>query len=197
MLSSFQEIGASNEEFTRAVLKTRGSKSVQAARVNHPSLLVLILVVLFVPTTTLAHDGPPFAIIVDQQVGPYKVSVWGDPDVGDGTFFIIPSASTTSDLKFEIGVQPVSGRLNEVTYSTERENLRDQVQYKGVVKFDAQEMWRVRVLMMSSQGSGETSFTVEATPPGYGRWDLLIYFIPFLAIGFLWVVAIVRKRRRV
>ncbi len=160
-------------------------------------LLVLVLVVLLVPTPTLAHDGPPFAIIVDQQVGPYKISVWGDPDVGDGTFFIIPGPSAPADLKFEIGVQPVSGRLNEVTYSTERENLRDQVQYKGVVKFDAQEMWRVRVLMTSSQGSGEANFTVEATPPGYGRWDLLIYLVPFLAIGSLWVIAMIRKRRKV
>lgn len=183
--------------FTSAVLKSRAAKSVQLAGVNRPSLLVLILVILFAPTGTLAHDGPPFAIVVDQQVGPYKISVWGDPDVGDGTFFIIPNGPASEDLKFELGVQPTSGRLKEVMYSTEREDLRNQVQYKSVVKFDAQEMWRVRVLLQSSQGSGEATFTVEATPPGYGKWDLLIYFIPFLAIGVLWVVAIVRKRRKV
>ncbi len=181
------------------VLKTLGSKLLQAAGVNRPSLLVLMLVLLFLPTVTMAHDGPPIAITVDQQVGPYKLSVWGDPDVGDGTFFIIPTASADAplpaDLKFQIGVQPVSGRLGEVMYSTEREKLRDQDQYKGVVKFDAQEMWRVRVLVDSSKGSGEAIFTVEATPPGYGKWDLLIYFLPFLAIGSLWVLAIVRKRR--
>ena len=55
--------------------------------------------------------------------------------------------------------------------------------------FDAQELWRVRVRLESAQGNAETVATVEATPPGYGRWDLLVYLIPFLAIGALWAVA--------
>ena len=155
--------------------------------------------VLLVPVPVRGHDGPPFPLAVDQQIGPYKISVWGDPDVGDGTFFIIPNTpsegSLPADLKFQIGVQPATGRLTEVMYSADREDLRDQVQFKSVVKFDAQEMWRVRVVMQSGKGSGETFLNVEPTPPGYGRWDLLIYFVPFMAIGFLWVVAIIRKRR--
>jgi len=162
--------------------------------------LGLTLVLLLVPITAIGHDGPPIPLLVDQQIGTYKISVWGDPDVGDGTFFIIPNTpsegSLPEDLKFQIAVQPTSGRLPEVMYSTERENLRDQVQFRSVVKFDAQELWRVRVVMQSGKGSGETFLTVEPTPPGYGRWDLLIYFVPFLAIGFLWVVAIIRKRRQ-
>jgi hypothetical protein len=156
----------------------------------------LTLLLLFAPLAARAHDGPPIPLLVDQQIGSYTVSVWGDPDVGDGTFFIIlNTASLPDDLKFQIGVQPNSGRLTEVMYSTERENLRDQVQFKCVVKFDAQELWRVRVVMQSGKGTGETFFTVEPTPPGYGRWDLLIYFVPFLAVGVLWVVAIIRRRR--
>jgi hypothetical protein len=37
---------------------------------------------------------------------------------------------------------------------------------------------------------------VEATPPGYGRWDLLLYLFPFLGVGFLWLKAFLRGRRR-
>ena len=80
-------------------------------------------------------------------------------------------------------------------YTAEQENLHEQVQFKSVVKFDAQELWRIRVIMQTGNGGGETFLTVEPTPPGYGRWDLLIYFVPFLAVGFLWVVAIIRKRK--
>ena len=153
------------------------------------------LLLLFIPSIVLGHDGPPIPLLVDHQVGTFKISVWGDPDVGDGTFFVIPSGSSIpGDLNFQIGVQPTSGRLPEVMYSTERENLRDQVQFKSVVKFDAQELWRVRVVLQSEKGSGETFFTVEPTPPGYGRWDLLIYFVPFLAVGVLWIVVIIRRR---
>ena len=100
------------------------------------------------------------------------------------------------DLKVQIGVQPVSGRLPEVVYAAERENLRGQTQYKGLVQFDAQELWRIRVGLQSGQGNGELLATVEATPPGYGRWDLLIYLSPFLAIGGLWLIAVIRKRSR-
>jgi hypothetical protein len=162
--------------------------------------LLLLFVTLLVSPPVTAHDGPPFPLIVDQQVGPWIVSVWTDPDVGTGTFFVIPSAppgtTVPDDLKVQVSVQPVSGRLPETTYQSEREALRDHVQFKSVVQFDAQEMWRVRVRLSSAQGEGEAVATVEATPPGLGRWDLLVYLLPFLAIGFLWLVAFVRKRQR-
>jgi hypothetical protein len=64
------------------------------------------------------------------------------------------------------------------------------------VHFDAEELWQVRVRLESAQGTAETLATVEATPPGYGRWDLLVYLMPFLAIGVLWAIAMVRRVRR-
>lgn len=161
---------------------------------------LLVLLLLLVPTVALAHDGPPFPIIVDQRVGPAIISVWTDPDVGTGTFFVIveapPGGEIPSDLRVQLAVQPASGRLAEVSYPAQREFLQGQVQYKALVQFDAQEIWRVRVRLQSGQGSGEAVATVEATPPGYGRWDLLVYVSPFLAVGFLWLVAVLRKRTR-
>jgi hypothetical protein len=38
--------------------------------------------------------------------------------------------------------------------------------------------------MHSSPCGGELSATVEATPPGLGRWDLLWFAAPFLGAGF-------------
>ena len=145
-----------------------------------------------------AHEGPPFPIIVDKSVGPCVVSVWTDPDVGESTFFVVinaqPGGAIPTGLKVQLGVQPTSGRLAEAVYPAQREDLRDQVQYKAVVFLDAQEMWRVRVVLASAQGSGEASATVEATPPGYGRWDLLIYLLPFVAVALLWLRAVTRRR---
>jgi len=147
---------------------------------------------------TTAHEGPPFPIIVDKGVGPCIVSVWTDPDVGESTFFVVinpqPGGTIPADLKVELGVQPTSGRLAEVLYPAQREDLRDQVQYKALVFLDAQEMWRVRLVLASAQGGGEASATVEATPPGYGRWDLLIYLLPFVAVALLWLRAVARRR---
>jgi Tfp pilus assembly protein PilF len=35
---------------------------------------------------------------------------------------------------------------------------------------------------------------VEATPAGFGRWDLLLYLLPFAGVGFLWFKAVTAKR---
>ena len=156
---------------------------------------LLLLMVLSAARTTTAHEGPPFPLFVDQKVERYVVSVWTDPDVGTALFFVIVDGQELpKDLSVKIGVQPVSGRLAEVFYPAERENIQGRVQYKSQVQFDAQELWRVRVQLQSAQsGNAETVATVEATPPGYGRWDLLIYLLPFLAVGLLWAVAMIRK----
>jgi hypothetical protein len=159
-----------------------------------------MLSLLLIPITANAHDGPPFPIIMDQHAGPWTISLWTDPDVGTGTFFVLVNGASgtaiPTDLNVEVAVQPVSGRLAEASYRAEREDLRGQVQYKALIPLDAEELWRVRVRLQSAQGSGEAIATVEATPPGLGRWDLLIYLLPFLAVGLLWLVAVVRKRAR-
>jgi hypothetical protein len=176
------------------VYRSKGMKSRACRRAAWTFALLLI------PVSANAHDGPPFPIIVDQNVGPCVISVWTDPDVGTGTFFVIvnplPGGEVPSDLKVQVSVEPVSGRLKEVSYPAERENLRGQVQYKALVAFDAQENWRVRVQLSSAKGSGAATATVEATPPGLGRWDLLLYLAPFLAVGFLWALAVLRRRSR-
>jgi hypothetical protein len=163
--------------------------------------LLLVVVLLVFATTINAHEGPPFPLFVDQKTGRYVVSVWTDPDVGTALFFVIVNAEKPAelpaDLRVQLAVQPVSGRLPEAFYSTVRENLQGQTQYRADVHFDAQELWRVRVRLESAAGNAETVATVEATPPGYGRWDLLLYLVPFLAVGLLWAMALLRKMKTV
>ena len=95
-------------------------------------------------------------------------------------------ASVPSDMKVQVAVQPVSGRLPEKSYAAWREKLLDRVEFKTLVPFDKEETWRIRVLLSSSQLSGETDTDVQVTPTLLGRWDLLLFFLPFLGIEFLW-----------
>ena len=159
-----------------------------------------LVLTLLIAQIVSGHEGPPFPLFVDQKVDRYIVSLWSDPDVGEALFFVIVSAPDAAqlpgDLQVQIGVQPASGRLQEAFYTGERENVSGQVQYRAQVHFDAEELWRVRVRLQSSGGNAETATTVEATPPGYGRWDLLVYLLPFLAIGVLWTIAMIRKIKR-
>jgi tetratricopeptide (TPR) repeat protein len=146
-----------------------------------------------------SHNGPPFPIIVDQRVGPCVVSLWTHPDIGLGTFFVIvdapPGGAIPGDLIIELGIQPVSGRLAEVIYPTRREDLRGQVEFKTEVTFDRQDFFRARLILHSAQGDAESSARVEATPAGFGRWDLLLYLLPFAGVGFLWFKAVTTKRK--
>jgi hypothetical protein len=155
---------------------------------------------LLLAATAQAHIGPPFPIIENQKVGPYTVALWTHPDVGTGTFFVLvdalPDGSIPDDLKIGIGVQPESGRLPEVVYTAMRDDTRGQAQYKSLAEFDRDEFYRIRLVLQSSEGGGEALSRVEATPPGFGRWDLLLYLLPFLAVAFLWFRGMARIRNR-
>jgi hypothetical protein len=161
-------------------------------------LLVAILLVSSTPAS--AHNGPPFPIIENKKVGPCIVALWTHPDVGTGAFYVFvepaPGATVPDDLKIKIGIQPVTGRLPERFYDAERVKSHGQVQYNAQADFDRQELWRVRLVIQSSQGDGEATAQVEVTPPGFGRWDLLLYLLPFLLVAFLWFLGISRMKRR-
>jgi hypothetical protein len=54
---------------------------------------------------------------------------------------------------------------------------------------------KLRLILTSSTGGGEALSKVEATPPGFGRWNLPRYPPPFRGAGFLWFSAISKRRR--
>jgi hypothetical protein len=99
-------------------------------------------------------------------------------------------------MKVQIAVQPVSGRLPERVYDAWREKVRNEVEFKTTVPFDKEETWRVRILLASASVTGQTQTNVEVTPPGLGRWDLLLFLLPLLGIGILWFKAAKTKLNR-
>ncbi len=160
-------------------------------------LTIVLMLLLALPAN--AHNGPPFPIIENRKMLGCAVSLWTHPDVGTGTFFVlvdpIPGGKIPDDLKIDIGIQPESDRLAEVIYPAAREDSRGQVEYDVSAQFDRDEFYRVRLVLHGAQGTEETLSRVEATPPGYGRWDLLLYLLPFLAVGFLWFRGMSRRHR--
>lgn len=160
------------------------------------------LILLFGTTLPVqAHEGPPFRVITDHDMGPFIVTVWADPDIGTGTFFVVlerpKGQSLPDDISVEIGVAPTSGRLDENVYPGIEQTVRQGARYQVEVKFDRGEMWDVRVTVESAAGGGTATTEVEATPPGdIGPLGMVVYLIPFLAIGFLWLKMVLRKRKQ-
>jgi hypothetical protein len=186
-----------HERIAAVGLLTRMNRHKNAGKVLVGLLFVLLLTL---PTPASAHNGPPFPIIENKKIGPCIVALWTHPDVGTGAFYVFvepaPGGSVPDDLKIKIGVQPATGRLAETFYEAQRVKSRGQVQYNAQADFDRQELWRVRLVLQSSQGGGEATAQVEVTPPGFGRWDLLLYLLPFLLVAFLWFRGISRAKRR-
>ncbi len=158
-----------------------------------------LLCVLMAARPALAHYGPPFPILVDKTVGPYIASVWADPNIGTGTYYVVldvpkghrmPAKTTV-----RIGVQPVSKRLPEVFYDAAPQPVSEGARFYTQVQFDRGEFWHTHVVIGGSEGGGELRTDVEATPAGIlGPLGSLVYAFPFLAVGFLWLKATLRKR---
>lgn len=165
------------------------------------SILLITTCCLFMTSKGYAHEGPPFAIIVDEEVGPYLVSVWTDPDIGIGTFYVVFEPKNddheVNDIEsVRIGVEPVSGRLDEAVYEFESQPARSGARYWTEVEFDKGEFWKVRVAIEGDGFKKELLSEVEATPDGsIGPIGLLIYALPFVGIGILWFRAIIVRRR--
>jgi hypothetical protein len=162
-------------------------------------LLLWTLVLVISPLPAAAHQGPPFPILVDRPLGPYVVSVWTDPDIGTGTFFVVLDAPEGKRLpartRVRIGVQPVSGRLPEVVYEAESQHVRRGARYFTAAPLDQGGKWHIRCLLDGSEGGGELAADVEATPDGtLGPLGSLIYLVPFLGVGGLWLKAVLYRR---
>ena len=162
--------------------------------------LVVVLMFALKTSSTSAHEGPPFPVIVDQPVEEYLISVWADPDLGTGTFYVmIDPAHKLAELAepdVEVWVQPTSGRIPKASYTAEREAIRNRMQFAAFPEFDALETWSIGVRITPPDGkTAELTTKVEVTPPGLGPWDLAIYLFPFALIGGLWGIALIRRWR--
>lgn len=172
-------------------------------RLSWRACLAMALLAICGSGPAWAHIGPPYPIMQNRKIGSLTVEVWSNPDVGIGSFFVVidppKGGSVPADMKVQVIVQPVSGRLSEKSYDAWRDKLRSRVEFKADVPFDKEETWRIRVVLASSQVSGETDTNVEVTPALLGRWDLLLFLLPFLGVGLLWFKAVTtrRKNRRV
>jgi hypothetical protein len=164
-------------------------------------LCCLLGFLLLCSISALAHDhhAPPVRIITDEQVGPWTISVWAQQHMDTGRLFVqVRSSSGTTvptlpdDLKVEIGVQPANQNSPEIFYAASRESQDEQ--YEAEAPFDIEKSWQIRVRLQSSRGVNETTTYIGASPPGSGQWQLLLYSLPFLSVGALWL-QVYRLRR--
>jgi hypothetical protein len=156
------------------------------------------------PGGLLAHDGPPFPIISDKVAGPYRVSVWTDPDTTDdgtpgGQFWVRMEPAGEPDAlpnltRATVVLRPLDREGAEVRASATpvRGDLTNQF---AALVMDHEGRFAVRVTIDGPLGAAaldaETTATYDLRPPPY---LIAVYVLPFVLVGLLWGRLVMRRR---
>jgi hypothetical protein len=168
--------------------------------------LALAATLLLVNVRVQAHSGPPFPIVSSQAAGAYRISIWTDPDTTDddkpaGQFWIVidpgdRQGSIPPGTQAVVTIRPTdregpvrTGRADPVNGAVTRQYVALLMDHEGP--------FAVHVTVAGPLGTADVESNVDAT------YDLrpapallLVYLVPFVALGALWAKVLLRKRRR-
>jgi hypothetical protein len=167
-------------------------------------LIVLAVALLAAPSSARAHDGPPFPIVSERTAGAYVISVWTDPDTTDdgspgGQFWVtlrraddespVPVGTTAT-----VSIEPLDRSRPVRTGRAEPLDGRSAQHFVALV-MDHEGQFAVRVEVLGPLGSARVESQVEATYDlRPSPFLLLVFIIPFLLVGFLWLKLLLRRR---
>jgi hypothetical protein len=186
-------------------LGSRDDRIFNFSTLNFP-LRTFFLVIAAAQAVLHAHSGPPFPILSDQIAGPYRISIWADPDATDdgsaaGQFWVMlqPAGAATGPVipagtRVEVGITPLdragaaqSGRAAPVNADAARQFVALLMDHEGP--------FGVRVTVDGPLGAADVQASTDATYDLRPRPILLALFVlPFLLVGFVWGKLLVRRR---
>lgn len=139
------------------------------------------------------HHGVPSRMVADRRVGPYVASVWVEPEVGDGTVYVMLDAadgrSFTPPSAVRVALVPTSGRVAEMVHEAHLEPAGAQqgARYVTQVMFDRPERWTMRVIVEGSTGGGELTLPVESTSnASTGPFGVILGSMPFVLVALVY-----------
>ena len=151
-----------------------------------------------------AHSGPPFPILSNRIAGPYDISIWTDPDATDdgsaaGQFWVMlrpadGAGSLPAETHADVSINALDRSAPRVTGRAQPVNHEVSRQFAALV-MDHEGRFGVVVTVDGPLGHAEVEANVDAT------YDLrpapimmVVYLMPFVLVGFLWVKLLVRRR---
>ncbi len=151
-------------------------------------LFGLILAALVAPPVG-AHGGGPVPVLLGGQVGPYTLSIFADPDTGQGLILVevaVNGQPAPDGTAVTVRVWPEDGHVPEATYTAKREKpLFGRERFVARVPFDAEGVWHVRLIVDGPAGRGEFPFSLTVTPPGFS-FARFLCLVPLFILGVLW-----------
>ena len=151
-----------------------------------------------------AHAGPPYPIITDRVAGPYRLSVWTDPDATDdgsrgGQFWVLLERATDggtvpADTEVRVTIAPADRPAAAQSGVAAPENGSAGRQFVALL-MDREGPFSARILVRGSLGTADVASEVEATydlrPPPL---TLILYLMPFVVVGGFWLKLLLRRR---
>ena len=163
---------------------------------------MFILFSLLVISEVFAHEGPPYPILVDQKFLTYKLSVWADPDTENGTFLFYPEGENlkSDNYIYEVKATPQMGS-KEILKGTSLQSVdeKGKFTYTATIPFSSEGMWNVEIKVKNKQNGDillNQTIAVSVTPPGPNPMETLIYMIPFVLLGLIWIKVVIHKRKK-
>jgi hypothetical protein len=158
-------------------------------------------VLMFTSGPALGHAGPPIPLVSNRIVGPYKVSVWADPDSTDdgtaaGRFWITFGTPPPPGTRVQVAIWPLD-RAGATIEATAQSETRNAAQWFSALVMDHEGRFQVRVTIDGSLGPATVDAEVDATydlRPSPGL--VVVYLVPFIAVGFLWLKLLLRRRHK-
>jgi hypothetical protein len=166
---------------------------------------LLVALLITVPSAAAAHSGPPFPVVSDRIAGPYRLSLWTDPDTTDdgrpgGQFWVrIDPAGAGRELsagtRATVTIQSVEAGSPALRGAAVPVNGDVTNQFVALV-MNREGRFAVHVDVDGPLGPASLEANVDATydlrPPPY---LLVVYALPFVLVGIVWLKVLARRRR--
>ena len=155
------------------------------------------------PDRAFAHSGPPFPVVSDRVAGPYRLSLWTDPDTttdgsAAGQFWLVihlaDGNQVPPDTHAIVTIRPLDRPGPERSGGTAPVDGDSSRQFVALL-MDHEGPFAVRATISGTRGPAVVDATVDATYDlRPARWLLAVYVMPFVAVGFLWLKLLLRRR---
>lgn len=154
----------------------------------------------------LAHNGPPYPIVSNRVAGNYQVSLWADPDAtddgsADGRFWVAVNtaqrgAALPPDTEVKISIWPADRPASVRTAIASPVEHEPSRWFAGFA-IDHEGRYGVKAAIEGPLGPAEVEAVLDAAYDQRPQpFTVLLFILPFLLIGFVWVKLILMRRGR-
>ena len=164
-------------------------------------LRYVLFVILLARGTAAAHEGPPFAVDEHAAAGPYTLSIWADPDLGEGKLYVVvspaaPAGVTATSLTAWYGPQDKSAPARSLAGRLDPVGGVQGDRFVFEIPFAAPGNWDFELKVRGARGEGSHAFVLAIPPEGPQKWEIGFFVIPFAALILVFGVGYLFRRRR-